>query len=227
MELVIDQSRLIYTPIETNVDSDFDDNAAVAGIRALEVPSDVHERAGYFSGKFLTGAAIRQYVNSVHEIVVPGIPTVETASPVTLGGYVWCMPVRERGPLLEHAAKLAGDLSTMRRKPEDDQFYLERLAIVTGLATVLTHAYEDGSGRAGRVGAGLIYSGPEPPDYLLVLGRHKSARTGRFMPPFENDPNGTLNVAAGMDIPLADPDSYHSARSSYFCIPRLTKDYEN
>jgi hypothetical protein len=137
------------------------------------------------------------------------------------------MSVRERGPLLEHAAKLAGDLSTMRRKPEDDQFYLERLAIVTGLATVLTHAYEDGSGRAGRVSAGLIYSGPEPPDYLLVLGRHRGRRTGRFIPMSEDDPNDTLNVAAGTDIPLADPDSYHSARSSYFCIPRLTKDYEN
>jgi len=229
MELVLDQGWRINapTPIERIVDSDFDDDQAIAGIRVLGVPTDVHERADYFSGKVLTGAAIRQYVNSVHEIVVPGIPTVETTFPVTLGGYVWCMSVGKRGPLLEHAAKLAGELSMMRRKPDDDQFYLERLAIVTGLATVLTHAYDDGNGRAGRVSAGLMYSGPEPPDHLLVLGRHRGGRTGRFIPLSENDPNDTLNAAAGTDIALADPNSYHSATSSYFCTPHLTEDCEN
>ncbi|HET7827749.1 MAG TPA: Fic family protein, partial [Candidatus Saccharimonadales bacterium] len=134
----------------------------------------------------------------------------------------------ERMAIFEKAAELIHDLSKVANSDEARQF-LDRAANLAALSVVLAHPFEDGNGRTARVLAHTIKIGFDNTEKiradLITLGTNRTRdgfRIGSFMPGFKSEgmtPQQILEVAASLEIPLSDEQTYITKSWEAFSSP--------
>lgn len=205
--------------------------AVFARIGELGLKPDSAGRAEQLSA--MTGDGIMDMATRLHEVLAPDIehtPTdyVMNVSPPDGSSKKPLMQPAERAPFMDHAAELVRELADRCQDGEEDAA-LKRAANVAALSLVLAHPFADGNGRTARTVAHLIREGYDgeagPQRDLQTIGGNRPPggfRINSYLPierGLDMDPAEVIEAAAGLDIPLSQPDAYNSASREIFTKP--------
>ena len=151
----------------------------------VDIPKDPRERADFVAAILTDKKDLELLTVAMHEVLVPGVdttPNQKAGAILNPSGDVIKATAspEEREEISEYASDLIRQLNEIRSKTGDDQSYLDRVANIVGMETVLKHTYEDGNGRLARVMAHLISAGPENQEWDDELGGEPGSAL-RFM----------------------------------------------
>ena len=180
-------------------------------LEKVDFPKDTHERADFVEAMFANRKDREALVVALHEVLVPGVDSVpnERAGIIRDShGEITAMLAspEEREEIGEYADSVIQQVIELRKTKVNDQAFLDRMANIVGLETVLKHTMKDGNGRVSRVAAHLIAAGPENPEWDNELGGAAGAAmrlmaSGKEARHLGRDPNRIDTMSDGF-IPL-------------------------
>lgn len=166
----------------------------------LGFPQDTHDRADFIKGMITSSEDIKNLGVSIHEVLVPGVESVENDQRGTIrdreGKITSVLATHEeREEIFDETAELIQQLSGKRGDlaSADDQAYLDRVANVLGAAIVEAHYFTDGNGRLARTLAYLVARGEKDPEWDDSVGGEPGSALRLMTSSKEGQRNGKRN----------------------------------
>lgn len=221
------EDKNVFDP-EHAEDTDWNDVFELT--RSLNLPDNAEERAVELAGMSATDLIIMTTL--LHSRLASNAdqnPTQHSMNILSPDGSKRREMIKpeNRFSLYEHASSLIKKLASKITSETVNEF-LERVANIVALTTVITHSFEDGNGRTARYLAHLIKTGAPSSDAdkedFMLLGANRPLTDTRiiaYIPRIQANmtPQEYLDSLSATDIPLGQEESYKERTKKLFTSP--------